>query len=442
MPVTIETEECKMHYEKMSPKLTHLLERRNIPLEVIGAIGRDDVTTIGIFARTGRGNEDRFVEWLERDIGVKETDAGGRSLQARLLDAWDAAKTQKAEVDQAEAKARAVGMTPELLHADQIELRKSYQSVVGVLEDENYPSYSYINMRLEELEEGELASDTLDMVTSRALEKRNGNKDYAMEWTKTGEAIMKKHKLRGALPTTSEEYRSLYQLRRHQWGVVRIRHGQKAYLANINADFWFDHVEFMLGEKVRGLVARSPTGEVGASISWAAFLAFDQAVMDHAFKAVNMKGTPLAEAITTARTDNELRTQHLVTQLAISTTRSTPAPQPAQRAERDPQRGGWKAGAEKGGGGGKSGGKTKGKRGAAAGKPQAKVKGKGKGSTKLNLARRNNLVKVGQEGACFAYNKPEGCPRGEACEYKHVCVYCEGPHSVETCHAFARWLNE
>ncbi len=251
---------------------------------------------------------------------------------------------------------------------------------------------------------------------------------------------MKKHKLRGSLPTTSEEYRSLYQLRRHQCGVVRIRHGQKAYLSNLNADAWFTHVEYMLGDKVRGLVARSPTGEIVASITWAAFLSYDQAVMDAAFKEVNMEGATLVNAMTNARTDNELRTRFLVTQLALSTARPAPlaAPQ-AARAEREQRRGGGGQGD-----GEKGNGKAKGMRGAALFKPKAKVKGKGKGENrlKLNVARRNNLVKLGQEGACFAFNKPEGCAKGEACDYKHICVYCEGPHSIESCPSFARWLNE
>ncbi len=445
MPVAIEKEQCEAFYSKMSPKLTHLLERRSVPYEVICALGRDDITTVGIFARTGRGNEDRFVTWLERDIGVLETDPGGRSLQARVLDAWDAAKQQKTETDAVEAKTRAAGLTPSLLTAEQIELRKAYAELVGDLDDDKYPSYFYINMRLEEIEEGELVSDTLDMVTSRTQEKRNGPKDYTMEWTKTGEAVMRKSKLKGSLPTSTEEYRALYQLRRHQWGVVRLRHGNKPYLGNLNADWWYEHVEYMLGEKVRGYCAKSPTGEVLASLSWATFLTFDQAVMDSAFKEVNLKGTSLATAIASARTDNELRTQYLVTQLAINNQMSSASSSRGPRGPPAPQEYTGNEGKGAGGGGkgrGKGGGKRNDQSAKGKGKVKAKSKEKAGHSSKLNMARKFGVVKAGAGGACFNFNKAGGCAKGDACEFPHVCVFCEGNHSIEHCKAFANWCKE
>ena len=440
MPVNVAECERAELYARVAPKLAHLLERRNVPHEVICALGRDFITTVGTFARTGRGSEEKFLEYIEKDIGVVESDPGGRSLQARLLDAWDAAKHQKTEVDIAEAKTRASGMSTALSNSDQVELRKAYAEVSGDLEDDKYPSYSYINIRLEELEEGELVAERLDEITSRAQEKKMGNLDYAMEWTKTGEAVMKKHKLRGSLPTTTEDYRDLYKLRRHQWGVVRVRHGHKPFLLGLTESFWYEHVEYMLGDRVRGLCAKAPTGETTASITWHTFLGYDQAVMEAAIKQVNIKGSALAAAVVAARKDNELRTTHLVTQLALNAPQrqntQVPVPPIAQDAP-------WK---KKRGGGGK---------GQIDGPPKGNVKGKGKikggrgkgngkqpTASKLNTARRHNVVRVGQGGCCFAFNKPEGCPKKEACEFKHICVFCEGAHSIEQCGAFARWIGE
>ena len=67
------------------------------------------------------------------------------------------------------------------------------------------------------------------------------------------------------------------------------------------------------------------------------------------------------------------------------------------------------------------------------GRPKKKGKRKEKTGTgsRLNIARRNHVVRVGKGGCCFAFNKPEGCAKGDACEFQHICVYCEGPHSIE-----------
>ncbi len=268
-----------------------------------------------------------------------------------------------------------------------------------------------------------------------------------MEWTRTGDAVMRKHKLRGALPNTTEDYRALYQLRRHQWGVVRVRHGQKPYLAGLTESFWFKHVEYMLGDKVRGLCAKSPAGDVTASISWPTFLAFDQMVMDHAIKQVNLHGTTLAQAMTDARSDNELRTTGLVTQLAIANSSASsraPARAPPWATPNETADGG-KGGKSSAQPRGNRNGRAREDKGKAKGKGKVKAKGKNKNHdgnvSKLAMARRHNVAKIGAGGSCFAFNKPGGCAKGAACEFKHTCVFCEGSHSIETCAAFARWMG-
>ena len=212
------------------------------------------------------------------------------------------------------------------------------------------------------------------------------------------------------------------------------------FYVSLNSTGTRSPVLMLLHKRVRGLCAKAPTGEATASITWHTFLGYDQAVMEAAIKQVNIKGSTLAAAVVAARNDNELRTTHLVTQLALNTPQRQNTQGPAPPAAQDAP---WKK---------KRGGRGKGQ---IDGPPKGNIKGKGENkggrgkgngkqptASKLNMARRHNVVRVGQGGCCFALNKREGCPKKEACEFQHICVFCEGAHSIEQCGAFARWIGE
>ena len=92
MPVLVRSEvEAKELYASMRPKLAFVLEERKVPYEVIVQIASLDIVTVNQFARTGR-NDDDFTQWLEEDVKASKADPGGRSLQARLFDAFDYCK--------------------------------------------------------------------------------------------------------------------------------------------------------------------------------------------------------------------------------------------------------------------------------------------------------------------------------------------------------------
>ncbi len=238
MPVREITEaEINAAISSMAPRLVFLLEERRVPRPVIAAVGGDDVLTVAQFAKTGR-NEEGFYSWLEEDIGIKVTDQGGRSLQARMADAWEAAKRHKEEGETMAGRTRAMGLQPELQKGDQVALRKQYRELAGTIDDDEYPSYSYLNNRLEELEEGELVAETLDEVTTRQMELRQPTDHLGgIAWNKKGEPILKKGKVRGSLPTDTEGYRRAYRIMKHHWALVRLRQGDRPFLRGLDGEF-------------------------------------------------------------------------------------------------------------------------------------------------------------------------------------------------------------
>ncbi len=84
-------------------------------------------------------------------------------------------------------RTRAMGLQPELQKGDQVALRKQYRELAGTIDDEEYPSYRYLNNRLEALEEGELVAETLDEVTTRQMELRQPADHLGgIAWNKKG----------------------------------------------------------------------------------------------------------------------------------------------------------------------------------------------------------------------------------------------------------------
>ncbi len=187
----------------------------------------------------------------------------------------------------------------------------------------------------------------------------------------------------------------------HHWALTRLRHSSRPFLQNLDDAFWTQHVRYMLGEEVRGLVAKSSSGAVLATTSWHTFIVYDQELRNLAFKNVNEQGMTIRDAMLAARRDNELRTKYLVTPLATAHLGTPP-----QQGGGGRKRGGadWDDGAaswEQSGKGKqpkkqKAGGKKGEKKGdKAGGKAKAKSKGKGP-KTKLQMLRNAGKLEVRQ----------------------------------------------
>ncbi len=447
MPVVERSEEAmETIIQNMAPRLVYLLEERRVPRAVIAAIGHDEMLTIAQFAKAGR-NEDGFYAWLEEDLGIKVSDQGGRSLQARLADARDAAARHKEEAEAVDSKTRAMGLKPELQKGEQIELRRRYRELHGDIDDDEYPSYSYVNTRLEELEEGEIVAEKLSDVTTRQMELRQTPGHLGdITWSKRGEPVLRKHRIQGRLPTSTEEYRQLYRVMRYHWDIVRLRHGNRPMMKDLDDAFWTRHVEYMLGKEVHGYAVRDDNDDVIVKLSWIDFLKYDYEVRKRAVKRVNEMGATLGAAMIEARTNDELRTKFIVQRIAVShlVPSSSHEPMPKGRGEKRPW--GQEDGRatprnrdEKGTGSKGSGNKGTGNKGQGK---KSKKGGKSKGRDnddpawkRLQLARQK--TKRGArppdgKGDCWDYNLPHGCHKAD-CPFHHLCVYCGRSHSLVNC---------
>ncbi len=242
---------------------------------------------------------------------------------------------------------------------------------------------------------------------------------------------------------------------RHHWGVVRLRHGSRPFLAGLTGDFWAEHVEFLLGAEVYGYCVRDSNDNILVSLSWSDFLNFEMEVRKRAIRRVNEDGAEFAEALREARTNGELRTKFLVQRLAVSHLTQGVAlmppmqyPQPPKRPAlqlEDVARGSTEPylalpahppAAKKAK---KGRGKNKNKEDKTGG---GKGKGGGKDDpdwTRIKAAKRlskRDDKQVDGRGECWDYNRRVGCRKPD-CQFHHVCAFCGRSHSLVDCNAFA-----
>ena len=119
-----------------------MLTDRAIPPAAQAAIAHAGFDSLGAFRHLGRSEDDIRDNFCERELGLLA--AGGRessrSLVAKILDTWSAARKRVACQDEAEAEARALKMPRQSLKGTHVELRKKYEDAFGDLEDDEFPA--------------------------------------------------------------------------------------------------------------------------------------------------------------------------------------------------------------------------------------------------------------------------------------------------------------
>ena len=230
--------------------------------------------------------------------------------------------------------------------------------------------------------------------------------------------------------------------------VVKLKHPNRAFLADVNSDTWTEHLKYLLGEHVYRFQVEA--NGIKQGVSWAAVLSYELHLRQEAIRLTLYRYKLLGEALKLARGDQELRMRAFVTPalatLSSSSWRSTdpfagwaagtsypPFPPAVQPGGNDRRPGPYPRG--------DYGTNSKGKQD-YGGYGKGKGKGTGKyGKAKGNHIGKNRLSKDAQDTTrwhrrtpdgkpiCFAYNNPlEKCPGN--CRMEHICRICFGRHHV------------
>ena len=217
---------------------------------------------------------------------------------------------------------------------------------------------------------------------------------------------------------------------------AKLKHPTRAWLKDAVPETISEYADYILGDTVRGLVARNDRGESVASPSFAQVLHYEYQVRKEQAKLIG-KGSSFKDALEAASKDYAIRERHFVTPMAVSAissgsggggirgrdrSRSGTARGGRRRNHLNDDRNSTSAGS--GHWGGKGAGKGRGK-GAHKGKGKGKDRGKGKADGKARMTPDGTQI-------CFAFNdQNEKCSGG--CDRAHVCRLCLGGHPAFMC---------
>ena len=341
----------------------------------------------------------------------------GRAAVAALVAAWQTCYDMADQERRLKAEAHVLGLPKPLPSNDRMGMRHALEKVVGALEEKDEPSSTYLALKLEEVEAGELRAAVLDEVTSISDEV---NAQFQSSVDSSGRLRLVKERKKAKLPATSEELRQRLRLECYTFLMLAARFRTKPWFVDLRVQDYAKHVDFVLGDKVYLLQMSRTDGATGTQAvnpSWTLLLNFEHRLRKEAYKRACRENRDIATTLAEVRGDASLKETYFVGPLALelaSRSSSSAAPPPPSKWPRLQDH---VPGADAGhkGGGGKGRGKG------------------GKGSLRLGFpSARGFVFSSTPDGRqiCYAYNN--GTCKGD-CGRVHVCQLCLKPHPRKSC---------
>jgi len=441
MPLTQYNEnETRDFVAKLEPDLVFLFDDLEVTQLVQANLAALGIVKMGIFAKI-EATEVDFRKWLSDDFGF-DPQAGvqNRVETAKLVEAWDTARQRAATSRKLEAEAKVNGTARELLKGVHLALRRALVKSQGEVDDRRCPGRSYIEARLEQLDDGELEAEPLTKVTTVALEQTStetGN-EASFGVRRDGVVHVVKGQRKAPMPSNPEQLRDTIKVMARHWMMIQLKGAARPILHDFDMSVFDAHLDYVLGDECFRMAEAHPG--VRVSPSWELLLAYEHELRKKAIKSVNESGLTLKAALRAARESSDHRTKYLITPLALHGTRAgTPAidrentwgkKRGAEDSEGKGSGKGWK-----GDGKSKQGGKGTGKN---ADKDNKK-KQEGSREQRKYKALRNAKDKLGlkfqtEDGTarCHRFGSGGGCDISK-CSYSHTCAKCGAAHPTVKC---------
>lgn len=305
---------------------------------------------------------------LRTDVTLDAATPDGRAALAGLVSAWQSCLDMSEQERKAKAESSVLGLPRPVPANDRLAMRTALEVTTGILDEREEPSVTYLAMKLEEVEAGELRASLLDEVTS-SVDEVNANFQSSVD--STGRIRITKERRKAKLPASSEELRLRLRVEAHVMLMLAARFRSKIWFSKLDLKDYMLHTDYVLGDKVYTMQLHRPDGTLGqVSPSWHLLLSFEHRLRKEAYKRSVRENKPIHTTLEEVRKDASIRELHYVAPLALEVaTRPHAAgerPNKWSRQHDDP----W--GHKGGGGDGK--GKQKGK---------GKDAGKGKGKSKM-----------------------------------------------------------
>ena len=155
-------------------ELRFLLVSSGLPDELLHALIAEGLDTVESFAAL-ESDEAEARKFFREELGLNPSVPGFRGFVAKLVTAWQAARTRVARKSAADAEAHVSGEARALSRGTKLEVRRAWERAFGRdLDDDTAPAGPYIDMKVSELEAGELKPEPLTAVAAVSNESDGG----------------------------------------------------------------------------------------------------------------------------------------------------------------------------------------------------------------------------------------------------------------------------
>ena len=395
--------------KKLSSDLRFILTERDISDPQQALIVRAGLTTMGLFqaAADDRPGIRALAGALLGDPsqdGITPAEKVRRQVSAaKVVDAWEVAKTRTEEATRVASEQAASRMPRTVTRSYMISLRRKYEEEFGRIPDSCFPCQALVEKRLEEVEEGEVRADALSEVAS--IEESSKEDILGAHLDKDGVFKFRRSSKSVSLPTDSESLRTRVKMLGITFQLAAYKHRTRLWLQGVSPNLWLQHLEYVLGDEVARM--KQTVMDVVVSPPWNVVLSYEFQIRKEACRLVMYESFTLEEAMTRAQSSSILKERHFSTPTGISLLVRR-LPQKRSFEETRTSGKGKGKGGEKGSGGGQGKG----------------AKGQGKGQKGHTQTPDGRLI-------CFRYQTKK-CS-SKKCSFVHVCQRCLGSHPSMDC---------
>ena len=304
MPLTVITDVQKSDaMAGLDAELRFMMEEKKMSADIMSLIGHLGIADVSTLAHIEE-SESKFREMIKVEMGLCSDDGMPARVQiSKLIDLWHAARERNAARNAEATAARVEGRPRELSVHTYVSVRRQYQESHGKFEDVNFPSKEYVQGKIEQLEEGEIKTESLTEVVSvkeagdecadEGLMFDMGSRKVAIKTTKS--------RVRVRPLSTTEELRMRLNLMKIQFEIAKSKHPDRLLFDKYDPMLWERFVAYLLGPKIAGYSAHS-----GTSLRWEDLLAYEFAMRRAATEAVNDGVSGFAVGLTNAMKDGDL----------------------------------------------------------------------------------------------------------------------------------------
>ena len=138
----------------------YLLSERLVPEDVRAILGFNGIIRLTQFARL-KATKEEFEKWVVGPLGVPNDTLRDTGTISSLIEAWATARDRGDQRRKVEAEAKAHNLPVDITVPTYIGLVQSYEKANRRLSPEDTPAKSYIEARLEQLEDGNLRAKSM-----------------------------------------------------------------------------------------------------------------------------------------------------------------------------------------------------------------------------------------------------------------------------------------